>query len=41
MAGEPGKRTAKIRDVKVDVCGEVASLWVFRSCTRGHSYLTC
>jgi hypothetical protein len=35
-AGEPGKRTAKMRDVKVEDCGEVARLWALRSCTIGH-----
>jgi hypothetical protein len=25
-AGEPGNRTAKIRDVRLEVCGEIASL---------------
>lgn len=39
MAGDlEGKRMLKIRDVREDVAGEVASLCVFRSCTRGHSY---
>jgi len=37
-AGLPGKRTAKIRDVRVEVWGEVANLWALRSWTRGHSY---
>jgi hypothetical protein len=37
-AGEPGKRTAKIRDVNVEVCGVVATLCSFNCFTSAHSY---
>ncbi len=30
MAGLPGNRTAKIREVRLEVCGLVATLCLFR-----------
>jgi len=41
-AGEPGNRTAKMREVNVDVCGVVATLYSFNCFTNAHSchYIT-